>query len=212
MIEILLQAERAMTMGMLDQAERMYRQAAAADPRNSIAVVGLARVALERGDEPGSWRFARQALEIDPENVAAQRLAERLEEVWTYRGRSIAEVAAAEVDAEAEVAAEAEDAAAAEDAPPITVGGTDTAEDATADDTRVTAAPAVTAASPDAPGVTVAPPVAVAAGVTVAPPVAVAAGVAAPPPPGPVPPAVGPAAAHPATPGVLDRLLRRNRP
>lgn len=111
MIEILLQAERALSMGMLDQAERMYRQAAGADARNSIAVVGLARVALERGDEPASWRFAHQALEIDPENVAAQRLADRLEEVWAYRGQSLPEVAMAEAadapDPEAEPAVHA---------------------------------------------------------------------------------------------------------
>ena len=80
-------------VGRLDEAERMYRQAADADPRNSIAVVGLARVALERGDEPEAWRQARAALAIDPENVAARRLAERLEEVWAYRGESLPEVA-----------------------------------------------------------------------------------------------------------------------
>ena len=95
MIELLLEAERALAMGRVDQAERLYRQSADADPRNSIAVVGLARVALERGDEPGAWRLARRALDIDPENVAAQRLAQRLEEVWAYRGESLAEAAAA---------------------------------------------------------------------------------------------------------------------
>lgn len=98
MIELLLQAERALTMGMVDQAERMYRQAADADPRNSIAVVGLARVALERADDAGALQEARRALSIDPENVAASRLAARLEEVLAYRG----EVAPAWVDADAD--------------------------------------------------------------------------------------------------------------
>jgi hypothetical protein len=97
MIEILLQAERALSVGLVDQAERLYRQAADADPHNSIAVVGLARVALERGDEPEAWREAQRALVIDPENVAAQRLADRLEEVWAYRGESLPDAAAAEV-------------------------------------------------------------------------------------------------------------------
>ena len=86
MIEIILEAERALTTGQLDQAERLYRQAAELDPRNSIAVVGLARVALDRGDERGAYTLARKALEIDPENAAGQRMAERLEEVMRYRG------------------------------------------------------------------------------------------------------------------------------
>jgi tetratricopeptide (TPR) repeat protein len=85
-IEIILQAERSLAVGQLDQAERLYRQAAELDPRNSIAVVGLARVALDRGDEREAYTLARQALEIDPENAAGQRLAERLEEIIRYRG------------------------------------------------------------------------------------------------------------------------------
>ena len=95
MIELLLGAERALAAGLVDQAERLYRQAADGDPHSSIAVVGLARVALERGDEPEAWRLARRALGIDPENVAAQRLARRLEEVWAYRGESLPAVAGA---------------------------------------------------------------------------------------------------------------------
>ncbi len=86
MIEILLQAEGALSVGLLDRAEVLYRQVAATDPRNSIAVVGLARVALERGDEPGALALARRALAIDDENAAAHRMVQRLEEVLTLRG------------------------------------------------------------------------------------------------------------------------------
>jgi tetratricopeptide (TPR) repeat protein len=88
-IELLLQAERALSVGLLDRAETLYRQVAAADPRNSIAVVGLARVAIERGDELEALELGRRALEIDPENSAAQRLVQRLEEVRAYRGEPV---------------------------------------------------------------------------------------------------------------------------
>ena len=90
MIELLLQAEGALSVGLLDRAEALYRQVIAADPRNSIAVVGLARVALERSDEVGALTLARRALAIDPENNAAQRMVQRLEEVLRNRGVSVA--------------------------------------------------------------------------------------------------------------------------
>ena len=105
MIELLLQAERALSVGLLDRAEALYRQVAEADPRNSIAVVGLARVALERGGETEALGLARRALKIDPDNAAAQRMVQRLEEVISYRGDIVPgpEAAAA---AEPEAAAE----------------------------------------------------------------------------------------------------------
>ena len=81
MIEPLLQAERLLVLGLLDQAEELYRLTAAQDPQNSIAVVGLARVAVERGDDRLALEHARAALVIDPQNEAAIRLVARLEEV-----------------------------------------------------------------------------------------------------------------------------------
>jgi len=84
-IELLLDAERALVAGLLDRAERTYRQVLAAEPENAIAIVGLARVALERGDEATALEMGRRALAADPENVAAGRLVARLEEVQAAR-------------------------------------------------------------------------------------------------------------------------------
>lgn len=91
MIELLLEAERALSFGRVDRAEQLYRQVADADPHNSIAVVGLARVALERGDDLAAYLEARRALAIDPENDAARRLVSRLEEVLATRGEPVAD-------------------------------------------------------------------------------------------------------------------------
>jgi len=95
-IELLLEAERALSFGRADEAERLYRQVAAADPGNSIAVVGLARVALEHADDAGAYLLARKALTIDPENEAAQRLVTRLDEVMRTRGETVPEAPSAE--------------------------------------------------------------------------------------------------------------------
>ena len=66
MIELLLEAERTLNMGLIDTAERLYRQAAEADPHSAIAVMGLARIAVERGEDRDSWALSIQALELDP--------------------------------------------------------------------------------------------------------------------------------------------------
>jgi Flp pilus assembly protein TadD len=89
MIEMMLEAERAMGIGLLDNAERLYRQVVALDPRNSIAVTGLARVALERGDQRGAYTFARQALALDPDNPMASHLSQRMAEQMRNRGEPL---------------------------------------------------------------------------------------------------------------------------
>jgi tetratricopeptide repeat protein len=86
-IERLLEAERALSVGLLEQAEHLYQQAWEADPHNSIAVAGLARVALERGDEATAHALGLRALEIDEDNPAARRLVDRLVEVQATRAR-----------------------------------------------------------------------------------------------------------------------------
>jgi hypothetical protein len=79
MFELLLQAEKALADGSLDQAERTYWQLIEIDPTNAIAVAGLALVALERGDERLARTFADRAIAIDPENVVAGRVVATLE-------------------------------------------------------------------------------------------------------------------------------------
>jgi thioredoxin-like negative regulator of GroEL len=89
MIESLLEAERLLVHGQLDAAERLYTSTIAADPQNSIAVVGLARVALERGEDELAYRHACAALEIDANNAAALRLEARLAETLLARGEPV---------------------------------------------------------------------------------------------------------------------------
>jgi tetratricopeptide (TPR) repeat protein len=78
MFEVLLQADRALASGALDQAERSYWQLVELDPTNAIAVAGLARISLQRGDHRLARTFADRALAMDPESVAAKRILEIL--------------------------------------------------------------------------------------------------------------------------------------
>jgi thioredoxin-like negative regulator of GroEL len=88
-IEMMLEAERALAVGLIDQADRLFGQVVAADPRNSIAMVGLARVALERGDERGAYLAAKRALAIDPDNPMASHMAMRMAEILRARGETL---------------------------------------------------------------------------------------------------------------------------
>jgi tetratricopeptide (TPR) repeat protein len=88
-IEPILQADRLLRVGLLDQAEALYRQTAERDPGNAFAVLGLARVAVERGDERAAYGYARQALLLDPAHWSAHALEVRLRELLVSRGESL---------------------------------------------------------------------------------------------------------------------------
>jgi hypothetical protein len=78
MFEVLLQADRALGSGDLDQAERSYWQLVELDPTNAIAVAGLARVCLQRGDSRLARTFADRALEMDPAMAIAKRIRDTI--------------------------------------------------------------------------------------------------------------------------------------
>jgi tetratricopeptide (TPR) repeat protein len=94
-IEQLLAAGRLLTMGLVDRAEGIYREVADQDPLNAIAVVGLARCALARGDDHAAYRLAARALAIDPEDDMARRMEARLAEVLAMRGEPVTRTEAA---------------------------------------------------------------------------------------------------------------------
>ena len=74
MIERLLAADAALADGELEAAGRLFAQVAEADPRNAIAVVGLARIAMRDGRIAEAQELLARALDIDPDEAAAQRL------------------------------------------------------------------------------------------------------------------------------------------
>ncbi len=83
--ESLLQADRLLMYGLLDQAEQLYQQVLDQERDNSEAAFGLARVALERGDEQLAHQRAAHAVELNPRNDDAQRLLARLAEILKAR-------------------------------------------------------------------------------------------------------------------------------
>jgi tetratricopeptide (TPR) repeat protein len=80
-----IQADRLLNYGLLDQAEKLYEQVLAAEPKNVEVAFGLARVALERGDEQLAYERARRAVEINPRFDDAVRLEQRLAEIIAAR-------------------------------------------------------------------------------------------------------------------------------
>jgi hypothetical protein len=80
-----IQADRLLTYGLLDQAEQLYEEVLGAEPGNVEVAFGLARVALERGDEALAYERVRRAVRINPGFDDAVRLERRLAEIIATR-------------------------------------------------------------------------------------------------------------------------------
>jgi hypothetical protein len=89
----MLEAERALAVGLLDQAERLYRRWSrrpAQLDRDRRARPG----ALERGDERTAYLEAKRALALDPDNPMASHLTMRMAEIMPGVARRAARGAA----------------------------------------------------------------------------------------------------------------------
>ena len=69
---LLPQAYAALQAGRLDEAQRAYSQLAAAEPASIDAALGLAAVAVRRGDTSDAIRHYLRILELEPRNALAQ--------------------------------------------------------------------------------------------------------------------------------------------
>ena len=84
-----IQADRLLNYGLLDQAERLYEEVLTLEPNNVEVAFGLARVALERGDEQLAYERARRAVKINPRFDDAVRLEQRLAEIIAARAANV---------------------------------------------------------------------------------------------------------------------------
>lgn len=87
--DLLLDGERLLLFGLIDRAEAAFQRARSGDRPSAAALVGLSRVELERGDDAGAYRFAVEALAVDPDDEAALRMEARLSEVLAVRGEPV---------------------------------------------------------------------------------------------------------------------------
>lgn len=95
MNETLLQAERLLAVGLLDQAEALYLVSLEQQPGDALALMGLARVSIERGDDSAAHALAVQAVAANPENAAAEAMETRLAELLRAQGELVARAAPA---------------------------------------------------------------------------------------------------------------------
>lgn len=71
---LLAQANQAIALGKLDDAQRAFAQALAADPASADALAGLGVVALRRGDRARAQRSLRAARQLDPRSGMVRAL------------------------------------------------------------------------------------------------------------------------------------------
>jgi tetratricopeptide (TPR) repeat protein len=84
-----IHADRLLTYGMLDQAESLYVELLELEPNNVEVAFGLARVALERGDERLAYERVQVAVKINPRFDDAVRLEQRLQEILAARQSNV---------------------------------------------------------------------------------------------------------------------------
>jgi len=77
-----------LVVGLIDRAEAAFRRALD-EGQSAAALVGLSRVALERGADAGAYRLVVEALAVDPDDEAALRMEARLSEVLAARGEPV---------------------------------------------------------------------------------------------------------------------------
>ena len=65
-------AHQALEKGQLDEAERLYRQTLAADPRSIDAMLGLAATLVPQKKTDAASQYYMRVLELDPRNAYAQ--------------------------------------------------------------------------------------------------------------------------------------------
>jgi len=68
----LVEAYQALEAGRLDAAQRGYQQLLRAEPRNVDALLGLAAIAAQQGDNENATKHYARILEIEPRNSYAQ--------------------------------------------------------------------------------------------------------------------------------------------
>ena len=69
---MLPQAYAALQSGQLEQAQRLYQDVLAAEPKNTDALLGLAAIAVRQGNSEEASRRYLQVLELEPQNALAQ--------------------------------------------------------------------------------------------------------------------------------------------